>query len=49
MITCSQYYDQYIAIVDRYPSLSWIADTEEEAINGLKILIEEVEADLNDK
>lgn len=47
MITCSQYYDQYIAVVDKYPSLSWIADTEEEAVLGLKTLIQEIELDLS--
>ena len=46
MITCFQDGSEYIAIVDKYPSLSWIADTEEEAIKGLKILIEDIEMDL---
>jgi hypothetical protein len=46
MISCFPYHDEFIAIVDKYPSLSWIADTEEEAIKGLKILIQEVESDL---
>lgn len=46
MITCFKQNDEYVAVVDKYPSLSWIADTEEEAIKGLKILISDVEMEL---
>lgn len=46
MITCFQQGSEYVAVVDKYPSLSWIADTKEEAIKGLQVLIEEVETDL---
>ena len=46
MITCFKQGNDYVAVVDKYPSLSWIADTEEEAINGLNILIEEIKMDL---
>lgn len=46
MITCFIQNGEYVAVVDKYPSLSWIADTEEEAIKGLKILISEIEMEL---
>ena len=46
MISCFQQGDEYVAIVNKYPSLSWIADTEEEAIKGLKVLIQDIEMDL---
>ena len=46
MISCFQQEGEYVAVVDKYPSLSWIADTEEEAIKGLKILILDIEMGL---
>lgn len=46
MITCFKEGNEYIAIINKYPSLSWIASTEEGAIKGLRILIQEVEGDI---
>lgn len=46
MISCSKQGSEYVAVVDKYPSLSWIADTEEEAIKGLRILISDIEMEL---
>jgi len=33
---------EYIGLCDLYPSLSWLADTEEEALNGIKKMVEEL-------
>ena len=49
MITCFQEGGQYVAVFTKYPSLSWIADTEEEAINGLKLLIQDIQKDLREE
>lgn len=46
MISCFKQGNDYVAVVDKYPFLSWIADTEEEAIKGLKILILDIETEL---
>ena len=49
MISCFKEGDEYVAVVNKYPSLSWVAGTEEDAIKGLKILIQEVEGDLREQ
>ncbi len=37
---------EYVATVAELPSLSWLAPTQSEAINGLHSLVEEVVADM---
>lgn len=36
---------EYVATIDRFPSLSWLAATRADAVNGLYRLVLEVEAD----
>lgn len=37
---------QYVGLSKRYPSLSWLEDTEEAALAGVKRLVAEVEEDI---
>jgi hypothetical protein len=39
---------EYVGICDEYPSLSWIASTEAEALRGIMILVANTEAETND-
>ena len=36
---------QHVATIDTYPSLSWLADTQADALNGLRQLLHDIEAD----
>lgn len=37
---------QYVGLVDEFPSLSWLADTEVDALTGIANLTKQVRADL---
>ena len=36
---------QHVATIDAYPSLSWLADTQADALKGLRRLLRDIEAD----
>lgn len=38
--------DEWVGVCDKYPSLSWLADTPEEAERGIIKLVDAVEKDL---
>ena len=45
-VTWSVTDDQFVATVLEFPSLSWLADTQDDALHGLRDLIAEVVDDL---
>ncbi|MGA7687952.1 MAG: toxin-antitoxin system HicB family antitoxin [Jiangellales bacterium] len=47
-VTWSVEDDQYVATCLELPSLSWLADTQEDALGGLRDLVAEVTRDLTD-
>ena len=47
-VTWSVEDDQYVATCVELPSLSWLADTQEDALRGLRDLVAEVVRDLTD-
>ncbi|HYO85779.1 MAG TPA: type II toxin-antitoxin system HicB family antitoxin [Dermatophilaceae bacterium] len=47
-VTWSVEDDEYVATCPEFPSLSWLADTQEDALHGLRDLIAEVVHDLQD-
>ena len=47
-VTWSVEDDQYVATCAEFPSLSWLADTQEDALHGLRDLIADVVRDLQD-
>ena len=44
--TWSEEDQQFVGTCDQYPSLSWLADTNHEAIEGIKRVVADVEADM---
>lgn len=37
---------EYVGLCDRFPSLSWLAKTREEALQGIRDLVQEILVDL---
>ena len=45
-VTWSSEDEQFVATCVEFPSLSWLADTQEDALNGIRNLVLEVVEDL---
>jgi predicted HicB family RNase H-like nuclease len=45
-VTWSEEDEEYVALCAEFPSLSWLADTPEEALEGIRQLVADVVADL---
>lgn len=45
-VSWSEKDQQYVGVCEKFPSLSWLADSEEEALSGIKKLVDEVLLDM---
>ena len=45
-VTWSEEDEEYVALCAEFPSLSWLADTPEEALQGIRQVVADVVADL---
>jgi predicted HicB family RNase H-like nuclease len=45
-VTWSEEDEEYVGLCAEFPSLSWLADTPEEALQGIRQVVSEVVADL---
>ena len=48
MIVCHQEGDDFIATCKEFPSLSWVAESEYDAIRGLESLLAEVRQEIRE-
>ena len=47
-VTWSEEDQEYVAMCAEFPSLSWLADTQEEALSSMRSLVEECLSDMKE-
>jgi predicted RNase H-like HicB family nuclease len=47
-VTWSEEDQEYVAMCAEFPSLSWLAETQEEALSGIRVLVKECLSDMEE-